>query len=291
MPPADSFRGAGKYRIDAYSEFLPPPRVGWKPYGSSAPDPELFSVDDPHGWWVGEFEEALELKAGLQQVGKQVIRRSGHLLAGDRSLLPNSDLHDNPFWVPELCERSQLEHERCDTLSPLALSRTQDDKGRVRWSLFGISEQGPGRAFWKSFFTGPRQEQPANEAIDFFCRLLNEVYGERLHDAAELNRSGFRILPDREPLLPHWKETLPKWTSDFLLPDRAQAKSVRYLLTFRPFGKLPAAIRKAYLAGDLHLLPFPGSLVYWGVPGYRRLAGELPLAGQIPHSSMSRATA
>src|SRR5262249_14981097 len=57
---------------------------------------------------------------------------------------------------------------------------------------------------------------------------------------------------------------------------------VRYLLTFRPFGRLPAAVRKAYLAGSLCLLPFPGSLMFWGIPGYRTLHEELPLALQVP---------
>jgi hypothetical protein len=57
---------------------------------------------------------------------------------------------------------------------------------------------------------------------------------------------------------------------------------VKYLLTFRPFQDLPAGVRRAYLAGRLHLLPFPGSLVFWGVPAYRQLQRELPLAMQIP---------
>ena len=33
IPAADLFRGAGRYPIDAYSEFMPPPQLGWKPYG------------------------------------------------------------------------------------------------------------------------------------------------------------------------------------------------------------------------------------------------------------------
>ncbi len=282
IPPPGCFRGAENYRIDAYSEFLPPPRVGWKPYGAGKPDPELFADSDPHGWWVGEFEEALELKLGFQQVGQQVIRKLARLLGGDRSILPKGDLHDNPFWPAELAEHPKLAHERCVALLPLALSRTQDDKGRVRWTLFGTSEQGPGRAFWKSFFTAPQKEVPAGEGVGFFCNLLNEIYSERVDDAEGLKKIGFRIFPDDEPLLAHWTEKLPKWTAEFLLPQRPTATSAKYLLTFRPFGKLPAAIRKAYLAGTLHLLPFPGSLAYWGVPGYRKLAGELPLAAQIP---------
>ena len=44
----------------------------------------------------------------------------------------------------------------------------------------------------------------------------------------------------------------------------------------------PAAVREAYFGGTLRLLPFPGSLAYWGVPGYHTLRRELPLALQIP---------
>ena len=41
-------------------------------------------------------------------------------------------------------------------------------------------------------------------------------------------------------------------------------------------------MQRAYLAGELHLLPFPGSLVFWGAPAYQQLQQELPLAVQIP---------
>ena len=57
---------------------------------------------------------------------------------------------------------------------------------------------------------------------------------------------------------------------------------MRYLLTFCPWKFLPTAVRRAYLAGDLHLLPFPGSLVFFGAPPYMELQRQLPLAGQIP---------
>jgi hypothetical protein len=54
------------------------------------------------------------------------------------------------------------------------------------------------------------------------------------------------------------------------------------LLTFRPFGALPAKVRQAYLHGDLVLLPCPSSLLFWGVQGILKLQRELPLAMQIP---------
>ena len=64
--------------------------------------------------------------------------------------------------------------------------------------------------------------------------------------------------------------------------DHEPIGSVKYLLTFRPFVQLPPQVRAAYLAGQLHLLPFPGSLVFWGVRSYLQLDQELPLAVQIP---------
>lgn len=283
IPPDDCFRRENAYRIDAYSEFLPAPQVGWKPYGSHVPDPELFHTDDPYGWYVSEFAEARELQPGLVQVGTQIIKKIAHLIEHHNNHESHkAELVDNPFWPEVLLEGPQLPHERCVTLLPLALSRTQDDKGRIRWTLFGNSEQGPGKTFWKSFYTAPKKEMPADEAVPFFCRLLHTVYGEHAEGVEGLRAVGFRILPDDEPLYDFWTETLPSWTETLLLPNRPTMEAVKYLLTFRPFDRLPAPVRKAYLTGKLHLLPFPGSLVFWGVPAYRRLSEELPFALQIP---------
>jgi hypothetical protein len=63
-------------------------------------------------------------------------------------------------------------------------------------------------------------------------------------------------------------------------------RGVKYLLTFGPFATLPEPVQQAYLSGALNLLPFPGSLLFWGVPGYLRLRHELPLAMQIPLLSL-----
>src|SRR5262245_5694856 len=103
IPPDDCFRGEGNYRIDAYSEYLPPPRVGWKPYAGLGPDPERFSEADPYGWHISELEEAFELRPGMTQVGRQVMNKLARLLDGDPDTgLPTLDLVNNPFWPPEL---------------------------------------------------------------------------------------------------------------------------------------------------------------------------------------------
>jgi hypothetical protein len=278
------YHGDGHYPIGAYSEFMPPPRLGRKPYG--ARDPVLFTEDDPYGWHVTEYEEALELRPGLEDIARQVVGALARLGRGKPARgISRHKLADNPYWPPELADRAgRLGHERFVTLLPLALARTQDDKGRVRWTLFGASEQGPARAFWKSFFTAPGRELPDHQALRFLRRLLREVYGEPDEALTDLHGAGLRILPQAEPpALPFWREgPLPSWADRFALAKGQALRGVKYLLTFQPFGRLPAPVRQAYLAGELHLLPFPGSLVFWGAEPYLRMHEQLPLALQVP---------
>jgi len=283
IPSDVCFRGPGAFRIDAYSEYMPAPRVGWKPYGSAPVNAQLFSPDDPYGWKVHEFDETLELQPGLHQIAKQLMTRLKRLQDGNPETgLPRHISESNPFWPPELA-RSNLQNDRCVLLLPLSLSRTQDDKGRVRWTLFGNSEQGPGKAFWKSFFTAPQVEAPAEFGVGFFCRLLHSVYGESIQDAEGLRRAGFRILPEDQPDFPFWNDgELPSWAKAFVLRDDEPSDFVKYLLTFRQFGRLPAPVREGYIGGRLALLPFPGSLVFWGVDRARRVYPRLPLALQVP---------
>ncbi|MDE3088516.1 MAG: M28 family peptidase [Chloroflexota bacterium] len=281
------FAGDGKYPIPAYSEFMPPPRLGRRPYGAT--DTWLFSDDAPFDWCVPEIEEEYELRPGLENIAQHVVQQLLELgenkpanhIAGHR----RRNLENNPYWSPAIAARAgTLEHERYVVLLPLALSKTQDDMGRVRWTFFGGSEQGPERAFWKSFYAAPGQEWQPRESLAFISRLLQATYGEKADDAAHLWQSGFRILPsESNPGFPYWQvDPLPSWTQPFIVDSRSSFENVRYLLTFVPFGSLAASVREKYLAGKLHLLPFPGSLVFWGVPIYARLQKQLPFAMQLP---------
>lgn len=278
------FRQPGHFPLPAYSEFMPPPRVGRKPYNGQ--DPVVFQESDPVGWHVTEYEELLQIRPGLEHLGGQLVRAMEHLGHGRPAHgIGRAKLENNPYWPDELSKRAgQLPHERYVVIAPLALSQTQDDKGRVRWTLFGSSEQGPARAFWKGFFTAPGQEMPAEEGLGFFRRLLATAYSEPLQRLADLHQAGFRILPGLDDAaLPYAQDDeLPSWTKPYLLAAGQGLRGVRYLLTFRPFGRLPAAIRRAYLAGSLHLLPFPGSLLFWAAAPFLRLRREIPLAMQIP---------
>mgnify|MGYP002395384633 CR=1 FL=1 len=274
-----SFRGGGQYPIPAYSEFMPPVRLGCRPYGGKSD--RFFSGQDPVGFPVTEFEEAFEIRPGLDNIAHQELGAINHLWHGQPAEgLAKNKLVNNPYWPPELARQAgTLRHERFVIILPLALSRTQDDKGRRRWTFFGGSEQGPLRPFWKSFFTSPGKEIEPERAMGFIRALLHAAYGEPSEKLLDLHRVGFRILTEDPD--PH--ETLrPAWTAPFIWTRGMPLQGVKYLLSFEPFGNLSEALKEAYFAGELHLLPFPGSLLFWGVPGYLQMQREWPMANQIP---------
>jgi hypothetical protein len=167
---------------------------------------------------------------------------------------------------------------------PVALAKTQDYLGRVRWTLFGNSEQGPERAFWQSFYTAPDREIATSESLAFISSLLSSVYRETARNENDLIQLGFRILPSgNNDRFPYWQvDPLPKWTQSFLINDETGPENVWYLLTFRPFSQLPAALREKYLTGQLALIPSPFALIQWGMPIYWQAAEVYSLAMQYP---------
>ena len=192
------FSGKDQYPIPAYSEFMPPPHLGRSLYDGL--DDSVFAEDDLFGWYISEVEEEHELQPGLSSLAHQILEeiielgqgKPAYRIAGHQG----RNLEDNIYWPPELAAQAgKLPHERYVVFLPLALSRTQDDKGRVRWTFFGGSEQGPERAFWKSFYSNPGQERPTQEALAFLSQLLSLVYGEACDDLSSLRGIGFRILP------------------------------------------------------------------------------------------------
>ena len=197
------FEGEGNYPITAYSEYMPPPLLGRKPYGSV--EPGLFSDDDPFGWHVSEYEEALELQPGLSLIAKEVLHIVQHLGRGNPAHgIAHNKLEGNPYWPEEMQAAGAPKQERYLMLLSLALARTQDDKGRVRWTLFGGSECGPGKAFWRSFYTAPKRELPREQSEEFIRRLLAAVYGEAPAKLADLRKTGFRVYanPEAAPIKP-----------------------------------------------------------------------------------------
>ncbi len=258
---------------------MPPVRLGCRPYREIGDG--FFCQEDPLGFPVTEFEEAFELRPGLENIAYQVLGALHHAIWGEPAeRLASNKLVNNPYWPPELVRQAQtLKHERFVLILPLALSLTQDDKGRKRWTFFGGSEQGPSRPFWKSFFFSPGEEIPSERAMGFIRTLLRSAYGEPSEKLVDLHRVGFRIFAEDGDSA---KTLRPTWTSPFVWTRGMPLQGVKYLLNFEPFGNLPETVKKAYLSGELHLVPFPGSLLFWGVPGYLQMQRELSMANQIP---------
>ncbi|HEX9028796.1 MAG TPA: hypothetical protein VF823_06450, partial [Anaerolineales bacterium] len=281
------FVGKENFPLAAYSEFMPAPRLGASPYGG--PDPYFFDADDPYGWNISEQEQEFELKPGMQEIARHLLAHLVKLGTGQEAghLYGHQDLNltGNPYWPAELASHAgNLPAERYVTLLPLALSRTQDDFGRVRWTLFGNSQLEPELAFWKGFYRNPAEEIPFDDFAAFIENILSAAYGEERVGPENLAKTGFHILPGGRTDAPstHLKLTLPSWTTPFILTDDQPVDQVRYLLTFKPFSSLPEWAQQRYFEGSLALLPFPGSLIFWGMPTYKELAKTLPNAVQIP---------
>ncbi|HSR10281.1 MAG TPA: hypothetical protein VLS90_02470, partial [Thermodesulfobacteriota bacterium] len=281
-----------KYPLHAYSEFMPPVKAGISPFDGSV-SPWVFRDDDPFGWHILEIEEEYQLKPGLENVGRQVLR---HIVQLGKGSLPvrlaghnQRNLANNLFLPASLAAyQGALKQERYVIFHPYSLSRTKDDKGRVCWTFFGGSEQGPEKAFWKSFYHSPQKELPESVFLSLMQWVFDQAYGITLKSPEHLRSIGFRILAAGEGYpFSYWKtETLPSWAGGYLMQDQDGMDGVRYLLTFRPFDRLPSAAREKYLGGTLNLLPFPGSMSLWGIPEYIKLQETLYNAIQMPMLSL-----
>jgi hypothetical protein len=282
------FEGEGGFPLPAYSEFMPPMHIGFRPYDGQV-YPWHFKEDDLYGFYISEAEEFLHLQPGLQSIGQQCM---DHMIKLGNGKLPpgiagrkNRNLRDNPFWPDELAQKAgSLNYERYVMLAALALSKTKDDKGRSRWTLFGSSEQGPEKAFWKSFFRGDTDEYPESFFLHFMGRIFHHAFDRKMHTPEIMLEAGFRILPSAGKLpVKHWNGAmLPSWTSKYLISDGDSFADTVYLLTFQPFGSLPEVVKQKYFTGDLALIPFPGSLAPWGNREYIILSDQLYNAIQFP---------
>ncbi|MBI3724544.1 M28 family peptidase [bacterium] len=260
--------------IAAYSELMPAPHVGVKPTGDV--DPFVRGEGDL-AWRVSEQEERRELEPALSKIATHVIAELLKLAQGTSHHLSHSFMRENPAWPRNLAEHAaKLEHEAHVIALPLALSRTQDDKGRVRWTLFGSSHDGPARPFWRSF--------EGEKCAEDFLRFLAFGQGAPVASIEEARRAGARVLPiGDDPDFPAWAdEPIPDFARALVLQPSEPRDAVRALVTFRPFERLPLELQRSYLERKLRLLPCPESLVFWNGRSYGELARELPLATHVP---------
>jgi len=224
-----AWRGEDQFPLRAYSELMPAQFVGWKPCAQGRGR----SVATLGAREIDEYEWAHELVPGFGWIAEYVLAQIGKLMRGERHLLSDTLLDGNPAWPAELAQAAhdgKLAGEPLVIALSLALSRTHDDKGNDRWTLFGASHAG------------------ATLALEGL-------------DAAALVR---------------WAGGM-RWAH----ADAASLTGIDTIVTLAPFAELPAAIRAAYLARAIRIVPTPASLVFFHHPRYRVLAGELPRATQI----------
>jgi Peptidase family M28 len=264
----DAFAGEGRFPLPAYSEYMPSPYVVVKPYATRrAAGACTVGASGDDAMDVTEQEQAHEIAPGLGKIAGHLLAELERLLHGKPHDFSRTLLGDNPAWPPALADSAPARRAAGEPIVialALCLSRTQDDKGNVRWTLFGVSHDGPGAAFWRSFADGDR---------DRFARFV--AWANQAAPGAKAHLGGVRIVAEASELLPAFARALR-------LEDGQPLDGVDTIVTFQPFAALPAPVRQGYLAGRLRLVPHPGSLAFFEHSGYRKLSQALPRATQIP---------
>ena len=140
-----AFEGRGRFPLRAYSELMPAQFVGWKPCGRGI-GREVATLGACE---IDEYEWAHEVAPGLDRIAEHVIHELGKLVRGEHHALSRTVLEGSPAWPPELAAAARagaLADEPIVIAMALALSRTHDDKGNDRFTLFGTSHDGPDAA-------------------------------------------------------------------------------------------------------------------------------------------------
>ena len=247
----EAFGGRGRFPVRAYSEFMPSPFVGFKPYRPQLEGHATTFSATPNALDIDEYEQHFDLTPGLDHIADRLMGELTKLMSGKAHGLSATLLQDNPAWPPELAAAAlagELKDEPLVLALALALSRTQDDKGNNRWTLFGTSHDGPAAAFWRSC------DDARLEALMKFAGVKGSwrLFGHGIPEALQPLRL------------------------------EGEVNGHEAIFTFEPFTTLPAPIRSAYLARTLRIVPSPASLVWFEHSQYQKLAQQLPRATQIP---------
>src|SRR5450432_1567394 len=213
----DAFHGTGRFPVRAYSELMPPPYIGIKPYAPTrAQACTTFGATASDALDVDEYEQAHDLEPGLDRIADHLVLELGRLVRGEPNTLSQALLAKNPAWPAELAhaaKEGKLKHDPLLIILSLALSRSQDDKGNDHFTLFGASHEGAARPVWRGL------DEASLTKILTFAGITGEW---KIFAAAG---------------------ELPEALRKKLFKDKLPST----LVTFEPFGHLPAAIRHAYL--------------------------------------------
>ena len=267
----DAFAGEGRFPLPAYSEYMPSPYVVLKPYAPRrAAGACTIGASDDAAMDVTEHEQAHGLTPGLAKIAAHLLTELDRLARGTPHEFSRTLLDDNPAWPSALADSAPARRAAGEPIVialALCLSRTEDDKGNTRWTLFGVSHDGPGAAFWRSF-----TDQGPNEHRARFAHFV--AWAQQVTPGPDARLDGVRIVADAAEL--------PAFARALRLEETAPLDGVDTVVTFRPFATLPAPVRERYLAGHLRLVPHPAGLVFFEHAGYRKLSLALPRATQIP---------
>ena len=244
----EAFHGAGRFPLRAYSELMPSPYVGIKPYLPDRGRRDTTFCAADNALEIDEYEQAHDVTPGLDRIADHVLVELGKLMRGEAHALSRTLLDGNPAWPPELAAaaaKGKLAGDPLVLAMTVALSRTQDDKGNDRWTLFGTSHDGAA-SVWRCTSAAQLADLVKFAGITGDWRVVGEV---------------------------------PEALAHLRMTD---LHGIDAIVTFEPFARLPAEVRAAYLAGALRIVPTPASLVFFEHPRYGALAAQLPRATQIP---------
>jgi hypothetical protein len=237
----------GKFAVPPYSEYMPPPYIGIKPYmPARTRNDATQGISDPRVLDIDEYEQAQDLEPGFDRIAAHLIAELGKLHRGAPHALSHTLLADNPAWPAELAAKAgKLAHDPLLVICPLALSRSQDDKGMARWTLFGTSHRGA--ACWDMFTEDAMAELVTWAGGDPHWCTFDGPY----------RPIGNRALP----------KTLVTFTPFARLPEHVKTAYLTGALTLVPspaslvlfehpgYGKLAAQLPRATQIPILHLFP------------------------------------
>ena len=156
MAGAPWFHGPGKFPIIAYSEFMPPPRLGRKPYGAINPSYSVPTI--PWDGTLPNTRKTFELRPGLRHLAGELLTVMEHLGNG-RPMhgISKAKLEGNPYWPPELVRRAgTLSHERYVIIAPLGIVADPRRQRPRALDAFRRQRTRAGKGFLARIFHGPR---------------------------------------------------------------------------------------------------------------------------------------
>ena len=202
--------GHGPFPIRAYSESMPPPYVGIKPYDPDrARAPCTARAPDDGALDVTEYEQAEELSPGLDHIAAHVLGELAKLVRGERHAFSRTLLDGNAAWPPDLAESARGGVPRCagrDRAPALALTYAgrqgqrpldalrHQPRGRVDDVLDELRASGQGRREQPHALLAPRGVGRGRPDLDLAeISVLDDpaAVPAVLHD--RLNQALFRV--------------------------------------------------------------------------------------------------